>query len=127
MMRAARKIEVIPAQKYDAMSYCIDCWKESMQKDDRDMGAKRMRLMSGDGDGYGDDNAQSQRDAEIADATGAMIDGLTAIHRWCIYRSCSIATVWRYPHLDYLTVLQEAMCALENKLRSNVACRLLFD
>lgn len=124
--RVVRSIAITPAPTFDALAYCLDCWKDSMQKDDRDMGAKGMRLMSGDGDGYGSDNGQTRRDAEIAEATGAMIDSLSAAHRWCIYRSCSISTVWRYPNLDYITTLQDARKALENKLRINVASRTLF-
>ena len=121
-----QKSEMTINIQYDAMTYCLECWKESMQKGDRDLSAKNMRLMSGDGDGYGNDNAQSRRDAEIAEATGAMIDSLSASHRWSIYRSTGIATVWRFPSLDYLAELQNARLELEKKLRCNVACRLLF-
>lgn len=124
--RVVRIAAAKPAPTIDAMTYCLECWKESMQKNDRDMGAKGMRLLSGDGDGYGNDNAQSRRDAEIAEATGAMIDGLSTAHRWCIYRSCSISSVWRYPHLDYLATLQDARNALAAKLLGNTATRLLF-
>lgn len=111
----------------DALDECLHCWRIWMGRNDTDLSAKAQRTLRGDGDGFGNsDTMAARRDNEIAEATDAMIGGLTTAHRWAIFRKCSIATAWRFPQLDYIVTAQEATAELEKKLRINVATRMLF-
>jgi len=61
-----------------------------------------------------------------AAATDAMIDSLKRIHIWAIYKMCSMATPWNYPHADFMVVGEEARAELQRKLRGNVCTSILF-
>lgn len=113
----------------DPLDVCLDCWRAWMAGDgDRDLGAKTMRMLSGEADGYGIDSgeAQQQRNNEIGAATDAMIDSLSRYHQWAIYEMCGIATLWNYPNADLLVVGPAAREALTEKLRKNCGTRILF-
>jgi hypothetical protein len=118
-----------PWAEQDPVDLCLEIWKRWMAGDsDRDLGAKTMRGLSGEGDGHGVDlhEAQQANDVRIAQATNAMIDSLTRMHVWAIYRACSMATVWNFPNASLMEVAEEARANLRIKLRSNIATGLLF-
>ena len=127
LRRVRREDSPIVERRTDGLDVCLDCWTTWMGRNDTDLGAKGQKTLQGDGDGYGSpDTAQMRRDNEIAQATDAMIYSLTTAHRWAIQRKVGLATAWRFPQLDYMTVAIEACCELEKKLRGNVATRMLF-
>lgn len=130
-MRRVRKEEVQRDTwvKPDPLDFCLDCWHNWMAGDsDKDLGAKTMRMLSGNADAYGRDPAeqQQQRDNEIGAATDAMIDSLSMLHRWAIYKLCGLSTVWDFPRADLLTVGPAARVALAEKLKRNVCTGVLF-
>jgi hypothetical protein len=114
--------------KQDPVDYCLELWKSWMHCTDRDLGAKTMRGLSGDGDGHGVDLHEAQRasDMRMAQATDAMINSLSRIHSWAIYRACSMATLWRFPNAVLQDVVIEARAELEKKLRKNICTAVLF-
>ena len=129
MLRRVRKSEIKQDtwEKPDGLQYCLECWKVWMGNYDRDLGIQRQKTLAGEGDGYGnEDTSQQRRENEIAEATDAMINSLRAHHRWATYRRCGISTAWRFPHLNFIVVAQEAEEALEKKLQSNIATRTLW-
>lgn len=131
MMRRVRKAEVKTDTftRPDGLDYCLACWKDWMHGDaDRDLGAKTMRGLEGEGDGHGVDlyEAQQQNDHRVAAATDAMIDSLSRIHVWAIYKSCSIGTAWNFPNANLILVAEEARAALTKKLKINVCTAVLF-
>ena len=98
-----------------------------MGKYDTDLSVQTQKTLRGDGDGYGNsDTSQARRDNEIAQATDAMFSSLKSSHQWAIRRKCGIATVWRFPELDYMTEALAACVELEKKLRGNIATRMEF-
>jgi len=121
--------------KPDGLDLCLECWKEWMAGDpDRDLGMKTMRGLAG-GAEEGEDGAAARQDVyeaqqaadyRIGAATDAMINSLSRIHVWAIYRSCSIASVWRFPNADMLTAAAEAKGQLTEKLKKNVCTATLF-
>lgn len=127
-LRRVRKTDIaFIERRTDGLDICLDCWTTWMGRNDTDLGAQSQKTLRGDGDGYGNtDTSQMRRDNEIAQATDAMIHSLTAAHRWAIHRKSGLATAWRFPNLDYMTVAIEACCELEKKLKGNVATRMVF-
>ncbi len=69
---------------------------------------------------------QRQNDLVIGAATGAMIEDLRAHERWAMHMRCGVATVWKFPSLDFVTVAQQAETNLIRKLRLNIATAILF-
>lgn len=134
--RAARRVRASEVKvdayvKPDGLEYCLDCWKRWMHGDaDRDLGAKTMRGLAGDSDAYGAGlsvhDAQEQEDNRIGAATDAMIESLTQLHKWAIYRSCSMATAWRFPNADLIAISAEARDELSKKLRQNPCTAIRF-
>lgn len=121
------KIEFI--RKPDGLEICLDCWTSWLCSDpDRDLGVKTMRLPTGDADGYGrtTHEAQHEREMQIGAATDAMIESLSFLHRWAIYKLNGVASVWGFPNADLLIVGPAAQAALIDKLRRNVATSILF-
>jgi hypothetical protein len=119
----------------DGLAICLDCWKSWMLTDDRDLSASRMKLHGGADDdkdrerrGYESDPYEEQRKADmrVGEATNAMIDSLKPAWRWAIYRKCGITTVWNFPALDWMSVIQQAEAELEQKLRRNIATATQF-
>lgn len=124
MLIRIRKVDIPPRpiDSPDGVSYCLSCWKSWMQqKGDRDLGAKTMRGLQGEGDGYGETSvhdAQQANDNRVGAATDAAIDSLKNLHKWAIYNMCSIASPWRYT-ADILHIGPVAMDALKAKLKDN--------
>jgi hypothetical protein len=70
--------------------------------------------------------AQRLDDIRIGEAVNAMVDSLTALQRWAIYKSQRMASVWHFNNANYETALTNARDALEEKLRKNIATRIYF-
>lgn len=132
-LRRVRKADV-PVQSFvraDGLDTCLACWKAWMTGDeDKDLGIKTMRGLSGE---EGEEastadihEAQQEADHRIGAATDAMINSLSRIHMWAVYRSCSITSVWRFPNADLVEVAEEARSALGLKLKANSATSILF-
>ena len=87
-----------------------------------------MRGLTGEGDGYGGDlnDEQRQNDMKIAAATDAMIASLELPQQWAIKRAFDIAKVWRFAQLDFQVVYFEARKELEKKLQKNICTAVLF-
>lgn len=129
-LRRVRRDEVPPTTfvKADGLEMCLTCWKEWMARDpDRDLGMKTMGGLVGEG-AAGPDiyEAQQFADDRIGAATDAMISSLSRLHVWAIYRSCSIASVWRFPNADILDTMADAKKTLTEKLKQNVCTATLF-
>lgn len=113
----------------DPVDLCLEIWKNWMAGDsDRDLGAKTMRGLVGEGDGHGYEihEAQQASDMKVAMATDAMISSLSQLHVWAIYRACGIATVWNFENASLIDVVTEARAELINKLRRNICTAVLF-
>jgi hypothetical protein len=126
---AAPVLRIDPWTKPDPVDLCLHLWKCWMAGDsDRDLGAKTMRGLSGEGDGRGLDphEAQQANDIRIAQATNAAIDSMARLHVWAIYRACSLTTVWRFPNASLMDVAAEARGELATKLRKNICTAVLF-
>ena len=121
-----------PYRQADGLDLCLACWRDYMHTNDRDLRASRMKLVAPcsheEGDGYESDLYAEQRQADlrVGEATDAMIDSLSRLHVWAIYKACGIGQVWRFPHADFGATLDAARAALETKLRSNLATRARF-
>jgi len=129
VVKAAPVLRVDPWTKPDPVDLCLELWKNWMAGDsDRDLGAKTMRGLSGEGDGHGVDlhEAQQANDIRIAQATNAAIDSMQRLHVWAIYRACSLASVWRFPNASLMDVAAEARAELAVKLRKNICTAVLF-
>ena len=128
--RRVRRSEVSSSSfiRPDGLEYCLSCWKSWMGGDpDRDMGVKTMRGLTGDDVRNLDiGEAQQANDSSIGAATDAMISSLPTIQVWAIKRACSIASVWRFPNADFVTVATEAKEALTVKLKKNICTSVLF-
>lgn len=131
MLLRVKKEDVRPStwERPDPLEYCLAAWKDWMSTGgERNLGARIMGGLVGESDGHGCDvhEAQHSHDMQIGAATDAMISGLPRIHVWAIYRSCSIATAWRFPNADWATVVGEARAELTIKLKKNECTRNLF-
>jgi hypothetical protein len=127
-LRRVRREEVAqPAfNKPDPYAQLMACWVDFMRVDDRDLGSRGMKLAS---DAEADRDVHTEQylaNIKIGEAVGAMVDSLTMQHRWAIYKSQRIATVWRFANADYEAVLLAARDELEQKLKKNVATRLYW-
>lgn len=122
-------LRIDPWTKPDPVDLCLELWKSWMAGDsDRDLGAKTMRGLAGEGDAHGVDphEAQQASDTRIAQATNAMIDSMPRLHVWAIYRACSLTTAWRFPDASLLEVVAQAREELATKLRKNICTAVLF-
>lgn len=118
-----------PSAAPDPLDLCLELWKSWMADGvDKDLAAKTMRGLSGDGDGHGIDLHEAQRanDIRIAQATDAMIDSMQRLHIWAIYELCSQATPWRFPNASLFDVGQDARAELRRLLQKNVCTAVLF-
>lgn len=133
-VKAERVLTVAPPEELSPLQLCINHWREWMHHSDRDLGAKGQSGLLKSADehqGYDDggaagDAAAARASREIAMATDAMIDSLPRHYKAAIYRSCSIASVWRFPNLDFMATLPLAEAELREKLAKNVATRAFF-
>ena len=126
---SAPGLRIDPWTKLDPVDLCLELWRDWMAGDsDRDLGAKTMRGLAGEGDAHGVDphEAQQASDIRIAQATNAMIDSMPRLHVWAIYRACSLTTAWRFPDASLMEVVTEARVELATKLRKNICTAVLF-
>ena len=132
-----RVLRVDPFVELSGLAVCLGHWRTWMRQDDRDLGVKGQAGLSSCNDdeheGYDTDMSAEAAEAvaaraerEIALATDAMISSLDRHYKAAIYRSNNIASVWRFPNLDFVTVLPEAEAELTTKLSKNVATRAFF-
>ncbi len=120
--------------KPDGLDHCLECWKDWMGRDDRDLGMQMQQCMVGkgaygDGDCEGDgdiDSVSKRLNNEIASATDAMVRSLKVSHQWAIKRKCGLATVWNYPALDFMHEAHDACVELGKKLRGNAVTKAFF-
>lgn len=131
MLRRVKKTEVKTDTwvRPDPVDYCLDKWGTWMcTGGQRNLDARIMGGLVGDSDGHGADihEAQHSHDMQVGAATNAMVDGLSALHRWAIYRACGMATVWRFPNADLAQTVMEARTALEIALKKNECTRNFF-
>lgn len=132
-LRRVRKADV-PVQSFvkaDGLDTCLACWKAWMTGDqDKDLGMKTMRGLSGEESEEASapdiHEAQQGADQRIGAATDAMINSLSRIHVWAIYRMCSITSVWKFPNADLTVVATEARDELTKKLKRNICTATLF-
>lgn len=113
----------------DPLDYCLAAWKDWIASTgQRNLGARIMGGLVGDADGHGYDihEAQHSHDMQIGAATDAMIDSLSRLHAWAIYRACGVSTAWRFPNADWMETANEARAELIEKLKKNECTRNLF-
>lgn len=134
---APHVLRVDPFIELSGLQVCLGHWRSWMKQDDRDLGVKGQTGISSGGsdqhEGYDTDMSAEAAEAvaaraerEIALATDAMISSLERHHKAAIYRANNIASVWRFPNLDFCAVLPEAENELQGKLSKNVATRAFF-
>lgn len=128
---AARVIPVAARTETKALDYCLDVWLRWQRQDDTRLGWRGKSAML-ESDYTDDAEADSEAvygdmDTRVAEAVEAVMRGLPRYLDWAIRRRCHIATVWRFPSLDFCCVLLEAEAALEALLRKNIATRSFFD
>lgn len=132
--RVERVLTVAPPEEITSLQLCLNHWRDWMHHSDRDLGAKgQSGLLSAadERNGYDDgaaagDAAAARASRQIAMATDAMIDSLPRHYKAAIYRAANIASVWRFPNLDFVTTLPQAEEELREKLAKNVATRAFF-
>ena len=118
--------------KPDGLDLCMACWKQYMEVDDRDLGYSSLRLQGGEEDlalaASDTDPHVKQRlaDLKVGAATDAMIDSLSRLHIWAIYKAYGMGQVWSFPNADLATTLAVAKVELEVKLRGNLVACLMF-
>jgi len=116
----------------DGLDLCMACWKNYMEVNDRDLGYSGVHLQGGaediDPNACDADSYVKQRlaDLKTGAATDAMIDSLSRLHVWAIYKAYGIGQVWNFPHADLATTLAAAKVELEVKLRRNLVTCLKF-
>lgn len=130
---ARHVVSVQPLDELSPLQICLNHWTSWMHQSDRDLGAKGqtgIRSGSDEHEGYDDtgagEAAAHRASREIAMATDAMIDSLPRHFKAAIYRCCNIASVWRFPNMDFTTTLPAAEEELREKLSKNVATRAFF-
>lgn len=141
--QALEKKEAVSVSRVDPwvqpspLDICLGHWSDWMRQDDRDLGAKSQAGIRGgaeDGqehEGYdcnsaASDAAAARASREIAMATDAMINSLQRDFKAAIWRRCGVASVWKFPNMDFTAVLPLAEHALDEKLSKNVATRAFW-
>lgn len=128
---APRGIVIAAKVEVTALDYCLDVWGRWQRRDDTRLGWRGKSAML-ESDYTEDEEIDSEAlytsmDNQVAEAVEAMMRGLPRYLDWAIRRRCNIATVWRFPSLDFGDVLGEAENALEMLLRKNIATRSFFN
>ena len=107
----------------------LDLWVRFQRRDDnRGNGGFRGRDSMLQSDGLRDSEQLCDAiDEEVAEGVDACISSLTAQHSWAIKKRCNIASVWRFPSIDYESTLNKAESELTTKLKKNIATSNYFD
>ena len=112
-----RRIEVV---EISGLETCLSLWEDMRRRGGISQAMGSMKLLSGEGDGYGDSETQDAReDSRIADAVDTEIMDLPRTQWWCVWKARGIATCWRYPNINYEETLSVALTTLEARLRKN--------
>jgi hypothetical protein len=139
-MRRVRReeVEIVRADPMRALEICLDHWRTWMGMADMDLGSpKRVALLVGDGDAYGengddeeaspsDGNAYYRNAGMVGEAVDAEVRSLPKHLQWAMKRRCGLATQWIYPHLVLYDAIMSAESQLIERLKKNVATRALF-
>lgn len=125
-MVAMAKIEVRAMQAYSALDLCLEIWREWQRSNHMNVGWHRRSAMLASEGGNDSESLYDGMDIATAEAVEAMMADLPRHLDWAIRRQCGIATVWRFPNLDFGVALEEARGTLEKKLKNNVATRSFF-
>jgi hypothetical protein len=113
--------------KVSGLETCLDLWTQHKFRGKYVDGIKSLNLLSGDGDGYGDPDAQDARqESKIVEAVDTEIMSLQTVQWWCIWKARGISTAWRFPNVNYEKTLAIALEILEARLRKNSATWHLF-
>ena len=126
-------LRVDPWTEPTPLDICLAHWTDWMKQDDRDLGAKSQAsilsgasAVEGECDSSASGEAAARASREIALATDAMINSLPRDYKAAIWRRCNIASVWRFPNMDFSEVLPLAEKCLDEKLSKNVATRAFW-
>lgn len=125
-MRVAHKIEVEAFHKPRPLDLCLDLWMQWQRRSDAGLGWHRRSAMMEGESSSDSEQLYDSMDNAAAEAVEAMMVGLPRHLDWAIRRRCGIATIWRFPNLDFSTALVEAEAELEKKLKNNIATRNFF-
>lgn len=128
-LRRVRKADAVPPAfgKPDPYAMLMACWVDYMRTDDKNLSTQGMKLAT---DAQADRDVHAEQhlaDLRMGESVNAMVDSLSTQHRWAIYRSQRISTVWRFANANYEEVLMAARDELEQKLKKNIATRLYFS
>jgi hypothetical protein len=124
-MRAIRKIEEHFIEQ-TPLDLCLDCWVRWLDYDELKIGWRDKSLGLVGNSSRSSEQLYSALEIEVGMAVDAMIDSLKTHHAWAIRKRCSVATLWRFPQMDFFSVLVEAEKELEKKLKNNIATRSYF-
>ncbi|MFZ6727361.1 hypothetical protein ACO0K2_17855 [Undibacterium sp. MH2W] len=105
------------------LDICLDLWVQWLRRDDNvgSMGFKgRDSILRADTTKNSEQLYDSQ-DMETAEAVDACVSSLKAQYAWAIKKRCNVASVWKFPQLNFSDVLPEAERELEKKLKNNLA------
>jgi hypothetical protein len=124
-MVAINRIEVRAVQQ-EPLDVCLELWQLWQEKRSLNLGwHRRSAGLCSDAEADSDELYDSM-DTAVAEAVEAMMSSLPRHLDWAIRRQCGIATVWRFPQLDFTVELAEARAQLETKLKKNIATQAFF-
>lgn len=121
------KSHKINESKVSGIETCLALWTSLKSRGNYVEGVRGMKLLCGDGDGYGDsDRLDAHQESKIAEAVDAEIMNMRPAQWWSIWKARGISTTWRFNNLDYQKTLASALETLESRLRKNAATWHLF-
>jgi hypothetical protein len=114
--------------KQTPLDICLALWVRFLHRNDnKDCGGYKGRDSILKSDGLKDsEQLYDEQDMIEAEAVDACISSLKTYHAWAIKRRCNVATVWRFPQLNFSETLLAAEKELEEKLKKNLATRNYF-
>ena len=114
--------------KQTPLDVCLSLWVRFLSRNDnKDCGGYKGRDSILKSDGLKDsEQLYDEQDMIEAEAVDACISSLKTHYAWAIKRRCNVATVWRFPQLDFSETLLAAEKELEEKLKKNLATRNYF-
>ncbi|MBY0237880.1 MAG: hypothetical protein K2X55_01050 [Burkholderiaceae bacterium] len=124
-MVAIHRVEVRMVQQ-EPLDVCLAVWLEWQRKRTLNLGwHRRSAGLCSDACADSDDLYDSM-DTAAAEAVEAMMASLPRHLDWALRKACGIATVWRFPQLDFAAELVNARMLLETKLKKNIATQSFF-
>jgi hypothetical protein len=115
--------------KFTPLDILLDLWTQWQRKESvsGSGGFARRDSICKQDSGRDSEQLFDDIDKEVAEGVDACISSLKAQHSWAIKKRCDIASVWRFPQIDYFSTLSAAEKDLEGKLRKNVATSNYFN